>query len=122
MAKVGRNAKANVSVPDPRVPPLDSWPPEGISGRVTTGPFLGDPVVAMRWSPNDSVYLLYLPMEQLFDPDGTLVSETDITDRMGEAGTGIIHDVTRALDVEWSTSGIDFEAAVEWYRRRPITD
>lgn len=105
---------------DPRVPNIDDWPGTGISGRAMTGPHAGLPVVAFRMRPRSRQYVIYLPVEELRDPSGALVAETDNVDVVPKVGGGLIDDVTRALEVDWSTSLEAFETAIEWYRARSV--
>ena len=112
-------AVRDVSQPGPRVPAIEVWPERGISGLATQGVHTGQPVIAWRTlSPRRKIYQLWLPDEEIRRADGTLVSETDVLDRLSPRGSGIIYDVTRELGIEWSTDDSDFDAAVEWYRRR----
>jgi hypothetical protein len=100
---------------DERVPPLSAWPQAGISGKVTVGEHDGRFVLARRIPPGSDVYVLYLPVDELFDDAGRLAAEDNNVDRMVEARGGIIDDVTRVLGVVWSTDIAQLDAATNWY-------
>ena len=114
-----RHRLAPVVDADSRVPALGDWPTVGISGQAMSGPFAGLPVVAVRMRPKSRQYVLYLPVDELRHSTGVLVAETDNVDVVAKVGGGLIDDVTRLMDVQWSTSSEAFERAIAWYRSRP---
>jgi hypothetical protein len=92
---------------DPRVPAASSWPRRGIIGSIVSGPQRGRMVIAHAargWTRRLVGRTLQLPVEQLYDADDDHLVDDDVLDsRIPGRENGIVDDLTRAVDVTWST-------------------
>jgi hypothetical protein len=89
------------------VPPLSTWPADGIVGTIGSGPSAGAPIAAgvERDAKGSYVdYALDLPVDHLLDAAGDFVIDDWASDTRvpGQEG-GLIDFVTRAVAVRWST-------------------
>lgn len=105
------NRRRPVPVPrheiEPGVPPLSTWPADGIVGTIGSGPSAGAAIAAsVERDVNGSYvdYVLDLPVDRLLDAAGEFVIDDWASDSRvpGDEG-GLIDFVTRAVDVRWST-------------------
>jgi len=109
---------------DSRVPPPESWPPDGISGTIGRGAHRGLPVLAVRDiepdEPGEFVYRLWLPEPEMTTADGWQhLMYGVVDDAWTEDGTGALIDaLTTELGVTWSTSPEEFVIAKQWHDHR----
>lgn len=93
---------------NPRLPPLETWTPDGIVGRIALGPNAGQWVIAETYRDPGTgkidFYSLYLPDDDLYNADGSFVMSDGVIDSPRQPGVGgLIDELTTALDVEWHT-------------------
>ena len=106
---------------DPRVPPYELWPAQGISGVIGTGSHAGEPVLARKFRipfrEVKSAYMLWLPEEEIGDSSmGDFYLPSDALDSFRVDGSGgLIDYLTTGLDVTWSIDPGDFAVAERYW-------
>jgi hypothetical protein len=93
---------------DPRVPPAAAWPERGIVGRIGSGSHAGEPVFAHAFRDREGGvlggYELCLPVDRLHDTVGEQFTDDGLyDDRVPGSEGGLIDELTRGVDVVWST-------------------
>lgn len=113
---VAPSIPANAAVPD-----FETWPADGIAGRIGRGEHAGRWVIA---SCDDTPfappfgYHLMLPLSELLAADGSVLLVSGCSDEKKPDGGGLIDLLTKECDVTWSTDHADYLLAeAEWQER-----
>lgn len=110
------------------VPRFETWPADGIAGRIGRGRHAGRWVLA---SCDDTPFVfpfgyhLILPEEELLAEDGSVLLVSGCSDEENPGGGGLIDLLTTECDVTWSTDHADYLAAdAEWHElfRREVDE
>jgi hypothetical protein len=100
---------------DPRVPAAPLWPRRGLIGTIGSGPQRGQMVIAHAargWTGRLVGYTLQLPVDHLTDADDYVLMGDDVfDDRTPGREGGLVDELTRVVDVTWSTD-TDADTAV----------